>query len=57
MKTRQMALTQIFFLTILQGGTTYQAGVIFPTSGNCWLAFHLGGDIIAKFQLNVEPAQ
>jgi hypothetical protein len=41
----------------LRNGSTYQAGIVFPTPGDYWLIFDLGSGQKAEFQLYVEPAQ
>jgi hypothetical protein len=38
-------------------GSTYQAGVGFPTPGDYWLIFELEDGYKAEFQIYVEPAQ
>ena len=41
----------------IRNGSTYQAGVVFPTPGDYWLTLDLGDEHKAEFQLYVEPAQ
>lgn len=42
---------------LLRSGAGYQTDLLFPTPGDYWLNFDLGGGNVAEFQIYVEPAQ
>lgn len=42
---------------VVWNGSTYQSGIQFPTPGDYWLKFNLGGGNQVDFQIYVEPAQ